>query len=33
MAGLTTRPDDTSDFGDFVSNEDEGLDLEEVVEP
>lgn len=33
IAGLTTRPDDTSDFGDFVSNEDEGLDLEEVVEP
>ncbi|KAE8312662.1 kinase-like protein [Aspergillus transmontanensis] len=25
--------DDTADFGDFVSNEDEELDLEEVVEP
>ncbi|EEH02630.1 protein kinase [Histoplasma capsulatum G186AR] len=25
--------DDTADFGDFVSNEDEELDLEEIVEP
>ena len=25
--------DHTADFGDFVSNEDEELDLEEVVEP
>ncbi|RHZ70730.1 hypothetical protein CDV55_107255 [Aspergillus turcosus] len=27
------KGDDTADFGDFVSNEDEELDLEEVVEP
>lgn len=33
MAGVGTLSDDTADFGDFVSNEDEELDLEEVVEP
>jgi hypothetical protein len=27
------KDDDTADFGDFVSTEDEELDLEEVVEP
>ncbi|KAJ5715561.1 Protein kinase domain containing protein [Penicillium malachiteum] len=35
---LTSTPqdpkgDDTADFGDFVSTEDEEVDLEEVVEP
>ncbi|OQD98599.1 hypothetical protein PENVUL_c070G02710 [Penicillium vulpinum] len=33
MAETTTLPDNTSDFGDYVSNEDEQLDLEELVEP
>lgn len=28
-----SKGDDTADFGDFVRNEDEELDLEEVVEP
>lgn len=33
MAGIGILPGDTADFGDFVSNKDEELDLEEVVEP
>lgn len=33
MAEILTLPDDVSDFGDFVSNEDEQVDLEYVAEP
>ncbi|OQE03595.1 hypothetical protein PENSOL_c001G08130 [Penicillium solitum] len=33
MAEILTLPDDASDFGDFVSNEDEQVDLECVAEP
>ncbi|XHG03025.1 hypothetical protein AWENTII_006346 [Aspergillus wentii] len=29
----SSKGEDTADFGDFVSNEEEELDLEEVVEP
>ncbi|KAJ5921318.1 hypothetical protein N7466_009644 [Penicillium verhagenii] len=33
MANNETSPGNTSDFGDFVKNEEEELDLEELVEP
>ncbi|KAJ5799263.1 kinase domain-containing protein [Penicillium psychrosexuale] len=33
MAITAAAPPDTADFGDFVSTEDEEVDLEEVVEP
>jgi hypothetical protein len=33
MTSIAPLPDSTSDFGDFVSTEEEELDLEEVVEP
>lgn len=33
MAEILTLPEDTSDFGDFVSNEDEQVDLKYVAEP
>lgn len=33
MAKTEASPGDTTDFGDFVKNEEEELDLEELVEP
>ncbi|KAJ5933845.1 hypothetical protein N7454_006174 [Penicillium verhagenii] len=33
MANTETSLGNTSDFGDFVKNEEEELDLEELVEP
>ncbi|KAJ5509041.1 hypothetical protein N7527_011184 [Penicillium freii] len=33
MANTETSPGNTTDFGDFVTDEEEELDLEELVEP
>lgn len=33
MTNAEASPENTTDFGDFVKNEDEELDLEELVEP
>ncbi|OQD68498.1 hypothetical protein PENDEC_c034G03399 [Penicillium decumbens] len=33
MANTETFPENTTDFGDFVKDEDEELDLEDLVEP
>lgn len=33
MANTEESPGDTTDFGDFVKDEEEELDLEELVEP